>query len=79
MQKHEWTLNVNWNKWDRERQILFDFTYKKNLKKKKPNSKRRQQTDGCQRWGLGWEKMGEMIQNVQTSNCKINKSWGCHG
>ena len=45
-----------WHKSDRERQILHDFTYMRNLKtktKQKQTQRYREQADGCQRVGVG--------------------------
>ena len=74
--KKEWNLTIcdstdrprgyytKWNKSDRERQKLCDFTYTWNLKNKINKQRKlkvthgcREQTDGCQRggrWGAGW-------------------------
>ena len=37
---------AEWNKSNRERQIMYDFTYMRNLKSKKPNSQIEQKS-GC--------------------------------
>ena len=66
----------------RERQILNDFTYMKNLKKKKKEqtynrNRLREQTDGCYR-GQGWKRR-EIIEGnkvTQTFSYKINESQG---
>ena len=44
---------AKWNKSDRERQILYDFTYMWNLENKAERLRHREQTGGCQRWGMG--------------------------
>ena len=53
---------------------------KKKEKKKKKNQiyEYREQTSGCQKQGQGVSKMDEDGQKVETSSCKINKSWGCN-
>ena len=54
-----------WNKSDRERKLLYDFTYMESKKteqmnkhNKTQNHKDREQTSGCQKAGgvQGWEK-----------------------
>ena len=78
---------VKWNKSDKERQILYDFTYMWNLKNNWTNKnkyinkqnaethKYREQTDGCQREGGGkgskWVK--ERIYRLPV--VKWIKSW----
>ena len=74
--KKEWNLAIcnnmdgprdyhdKWNKSDRERQILYDFTtcgiQKKkkwtNITKEKQSHRYREQTGGCQRGG-GWDRL----------------------
>ena len=51
--------------------------YKGSEKKKYPHRYRNQ--IGCyQRQGVVVSEICEGGQKVQTSNCKINKSWGCN-
>ena len=37
--QHRWSLRAKWHKWNRERQIMYYFTYMWNLKKKKEKTK----------------------------------------
>ena len=72
---------TKWNQSDRE-QILYDFTYKWNLKSNKWANKTKI-TDTENRMvvakGWGWEvgETGEGDQKKQTFSYKINKTWEC--
>ena len=50
------------------------ITYRWNLKKERTH-RNRGYSSGCQ--GLGVREMGDVIERVQTSSYKTNKSWGC--
>ena len=58
---------AKWNKSDKEKQILYDFTYMQNLKKwnKGINVENRVDSQGTNKWLLeegeegGWVKIGE--------------------
>ena len=71
---------ATWNKWDRERQILYDFTYMWNLRKKTSEQTRVTGTENKQvaarGAGAGGKKeIDERDWEVQTSSFKINESW----
>ena len=56
---------TNWNKSNRKRQVMHDFTYMWNIKKQSWRNKQinryREQTGGCQR-GEGWVKQVREIK-----------------
>lgn len=57
-------------------------TYRTNIAKQKQIHRRREQTNSCQRGGVGgMSKIGEGDLEVQTPNIfqyKVNKSQGCN-
>lgn len=88
MQQHDGPRGycVEWNKSDREREILlYDLTYI-NLKKKSNNNKTKLidtnnklvDTKRGQEGGRGHWWNGLSGQKIQSSGYKINKSWGCN-
>ena len=95
--KKEWKLAIydnmdrpsryyaKWNKSDRERQILCNFTYMWNLKPNKwTNIKQNRnividtgnkQVVAGEEWGRRRREIGEKDSKVQTSSSKINELW----
>ena len=67
-------MNPEGIKWDRERQIMYDFTYMWNLKKQNKWTNISKQTGGCQRGGgLGtaWNRWGEL----RGTNLQLQNKW----
>ena len=62
---------------DRERQILYDLTYKQRKKKRKNRTLNRLVVARGRRLRAG--EKGESGQKIHTSSYKINKFWGCNG
>ena len=70
-----WGQFAKWNNSDRKINTIWSHFYVES-KQTKTELIDREQTGGCQGWGV--DKMGEGCQKVQTSCYKINKLWGCN-